>query len=46
MKAIKSAFERREFIWKEDKAMWHENRAEEIRRKYGEQIKRLEGNDP
>jgi len=46
MKAIKSAFERKDFIWKHDKALWHENRAEDIRKKYGEQIKKLEGHDP
>ena len=44
--AIKSAFERKDFIWKNDKALWHENRAEEMRKKYGEQIKKLEGHDP
>ena len=46
MKAIKSVFERKDFIWKQDKALWHENRADEMRKKYGEQIKKLEGNDP
>ena len=46
MKAIKSVFERKDFIWKNDEALWHEKRAEEMRKKYGEQIKKLEGHDP
>jgi sphingolipid 4-desaturase/C4-monooxygenase len=46
MKAIKSVFERKDFIWKDDQALWHERRAEEMRKKYGPQIKALEGHDP
>lgn len=46
MKAIKSVFERKDFIWKNDQALWHEKRAEEMRLKYGSQIKALEGHDP
>ena len=46
MKAIKSVFERKDFVWKTDQAVWHEKRAEEMRKKYGDQIKQLEGHDP
>jgi Sphingolipid Delta4-desaturase (DES) len=44
--AIKSAFTRKDFIWKKDANDWHERRADEMRKKYGPQIAKLEGNDP
>ncbi|TNV77879.1 hypothetical protein FGO68_gene12102 [Halteria grandinella] len=41
-----SAFDRHNFIWKNDTFTWHQKRADQIRKKYGDKIKQLEGNDP
>ena len=40
------AFSRYDFIWKNDSNDWHLKRGEQIRKKYGPQISKLEGNDP
>ena len=36
----------RDFIWKTDKNNWHNKRADEMRKKYGQKIAQLEGADP
>lgn len=44
--AIKSAFTRKQFLWKNDEADWHEKRGDQMRKLYGDKIKKLEGNQP
>ena len=41
-----SAFDRKDFLWHKEANEWHINREEQIRAKYNDQIKKLEGNDP
>lgn len=41
-----SAFDRKDFLWRNDRNQWHVQRSIEMRKKYKEKISDLEGYDP
>lgn len=41
-----AAMKRKDFLWREDKNLWHVHRAREMRKKYSKEITKLEGSDP